>query len=123
MSSRIPFKRKNEAMRRIGAARKRMADLVGRTDIRTEDPLMAEIQMAQLDALLGIGYAMAGIDARIQIVIDEKLYNSAIYDLRQLIGRLERELAETMKLVAGMHGTQILPHNKPSWWDRIIGRK
>lgn len=123
MNDRIPFKRKNEAMRRIGAARRRMVKLVGKPNLGTEDPLMAEIQLAQLDALLAIAYSMAGIEARIEIKIDEKAYNSAIGDLRQRIGRTERELHETMKLVSQMHGTQILERNKPSWWDRLTGRE
>lgn len=117
-------------MRRFVAVRKRMAKLVGKEHLGTEDPLMAEIQLAQLDALLAIGYLMAGLEARIEVVVDEKMYNSAIgdlraavSDLRQNINRVDSELTEAMKLVASMHGTQIIERVKPSWWDRITGRK
>lgn len=113
MNSRIPFRRENEAMGRIGAARRRIENLKGRTDIGTEDPLMAEIQMAQLDALLGIGYMMAGIESKMQVM----------HDLHQRVERLDAELEEVMKLVVAMHGAQILSRNKPSWWDRITRKE
>lgn len=125
MSLRIAFKRKSEAMRRIEAARRRMAALVGRTDIGTEDPLVAEIQMAQLDALLSIGYSMAAIDARIEVKLDDK-YNKIAGDYRVMMVRhideLRQELGELRMFVTKVTKAETSPSSPPPedrpWWMR-----
>lgn len=123
MNSRIPFKRKNEAMRRIEAARRRMAALVGRTDLGTEDPLMAEIQMAQLDALLGIGYSMAGIEARIEVKLDDKydkLVDGHMMILHRHMYELRLEIEELRIFVAKLNKVETPPsppEDRP-WWRR-----
>lgn len=113
----------------INAAQRRIRRLVGKRHLGTNDPLMAEIAMANLDALLAVAHAINQIDSQIQIVVDDKVYNEMtrawgwrIEKQEEEILKLRLEVEELMTLVKGMHGTQIVQSIKPSWWDRIRGK-
>lgn len=127
----IPFRRKNEADRRLGAASRRIKKLVGREDIKTDDPLMAEIQLAQLDAMLGIGYLLSSLQARIAVEVDTRAYGYAIRDLNLDTRKLSGDLEDIKGLVYEMYRkwpvdaqepTEPLSKREPSWWERLLGR-
>lgn len=117
------------AKQRINAVNRRIKGLVSKKPLGTDDPLMAELGMAQIDALLAIGHGINAINSRIQIAIDKEVYNSLtdawgwrIREQSDEILKLRLEVEELMTLVKGMHGTQIVQSIKPSWWDRIRGK-
>lgn len=117
------------AKQRINAVNRRIKGLVNKKPLGTDDPLMAELGMAQIDALLAIGHGINAINSRIQIVVDDKVYNAMteswawrIREQGDEIRHLRAEVEELMALVKGMHGTQIVQSIKPSWWDRIRGK-
>lgn len=117
------------AKQRINAVNRRIKGLAKKTHLGTDDPLMAELGMAQIDALLAIGHGINAINSKIQIAVDEKVYNELTDSWTRRIQRqsdeilkLRLEVEELMALVKSMHGTQIVAHAKPSWWDRIMGK-
>lgn len=111
---------------RLRSAAVRIANIAKtKPPLGTDDPLMAEIQLAQLDALLAIGEAMEAIHDKIEINLDDQIRTETRERFRIQVKQLDNlalEMEELMKLVASMHGTQIVAHAKPSWWDRITGR-
>lgn len=117
------------AKQRINAVNRRIKGLVKKTHLGTDDPLMAELGMAQIDALLAVAHGINAINSKIQIVVDEKVYNDLtdtlgwrIQNQNHEIANLRQEVEELMALVKSMHGVQIVAHAKPSWWDRIRGK-
>lgn len=126
MADRIVFKRRGQAQRKLRSVRKRMESWPDKENLVTSDPMLAEIQLGQLEALMSIGHSMAALEASIEVTVDEKVYKGItetwagrIVHLEQEARRLRVEIEELMVLVKSMHGTQILDRNKPSWWDRI----
>lgn len=121
--SRYVFRSRSRAQQRIDAVRKRVESWRGKPHLGTEDPMLIETQMAQLDALLSIAHSMAALEARITVTIDESMTTWKFRDQEKRIAELRREMEELMVLVQSMHGTQIIKENKPSWWDRIFSRR
>lgn len=118
---RINYRKRGE--RRVEAVRRRMAALVGKKNLGTDDPLMAEIQMAQLDAMLAIAHAMLDLEGKIEIKVQtpdrDDLLRSLVrghYELGKKVGNMESALKAIANGERDKAEGQPQPTSTPPWW-------
>lgn len=73
-------------------SRKRIEKFVGRKDLGTTDPLRAEIDMAQLDALSSISYAIREATVEFRLLREDLIVIS--HDLYATVGKRPWERRE-----------------------------
>lgn len=123
------------AQKRVRAARHRMANLVGKANLGTEDPLMAEIQMAQLDALLAMAHVALGIEAKITISVEELairhnwehrlgMMEGRVRELNNTVHGLKKDTEDIKTVVKELYDSKPPPSRTVrSYWDRLLGRE
>lgn len=98
---------KSRGEQRVVAARKRMEDLVGKANLGTDDPLMAEIQMAQLDALLAIAHVMLDLEGQIEIKVQTPSRDEALRSLVRGQCEMGKDIEDLKVLVHEMYSDQL----------------
>lgn len=123
------------AHKRVRAARTRMANLVGKANLGTEDPLMAEIQMAQLDALLAMAHVALGIEAKVEISVEElairhnwdfrlEMMERKVRELSTIVHTITKDVGDIKTVVKELYDGKPPPsRTAQSYWDRLLGKE
>lgn len=107
-------------------ARKRILGLVGKQNLGTDDPLMAEIALAQVDAILSVSQALRelreGFDGIEKVQIEMKaglgtVTHHHLAGVNMAVHEMDRKLADLIITIDHMvNGGANATFSKEPWW-------